>query len=183
MNVKYYYDRKYQSLFMKIDDYVCIRLYHDYNISIIAILNKKLNQQYADFFKILKKMKNLIYKLKLFVHWRIHFVFSIIQLKFAFFDENSFHRFRSKQSNSIHVHDDIELIKFWKMNRLINKRQIKRRDSKYFLRWRDWNFEYDEWRNLLELEDVSDLIKDYEDAIRQIKRFSENMRAIDRSIK
>ena len=30
---KYYYDCKHQFLFMKVDDYVLIRLYHDYNIS------------------------------------------------------------------------------------------------------------------------------------------------------
>ena len=32
MNVKYYYDEKYQSLFMKLDDHVLIRLHREYDI-------------------------------------------------------------------------------------------------------------------------------------------------------
>ena len=58
---KYYYDRKHQFLFMKIDDYALIKLHHDYNISTIEIFDKKLNQQYIDFFKIFEKIDNLTY--------------------------------------------------------------------------------------------------------------------------
>ena len=43
MNVKYYYDRKHQLMFIKIDDYVHIRLYYNYNISFTITLNKKLS--------------------------------------------------------------------------------------------------------------------------------------------
>ena len=68
MNAKYYYNRKHQFMFIKIDNYVYIRLYHDYNILFTIILNKKLNQQYVDFFKILKKVKRLTYRLKLSIH-------------------------------------------------------------------------------------------------------------------
>ena len=39
MTSKYYYDRKHQLLFIKIDDYALIRLHHDYNISTIEVLD------------------------------------------------------------------------------------------------------------------------------------------------
>ena len=65
---KYYYDRKHQFLFMKIDDYALIRLHHDYNISTTEVLDKKLSQQYVDFFKIIEKIDNFAYKLKLSNH-------------------------------------------------------------------------------------------------------------------
>jgi hypothetical protein len=65
---KYYYNRKHQFLFMKIDDYALIKLHHDYNISTIEIFDKKLNQQYIDFFKIFEKIDNLTYRLKLSNH-------------------------------------------------------------------------------------------------------------------
>ena len=44
INVKYYYDRKHQSLFMKSEDFVYIRLHKEYDISFIAMLDFKLNQ-------------------------------------------------------------------------------------------------------------------------------------------
>ena len=68
MTSKYYYDRKHQFLFMKTDDYVLIRLHHDYNISTIEVLDKKLSQQYVDSFKILEKIDNLTYRLKFSNH-------------------------------------------------------------------------------------------------------------------
>ena len=43
MNVKYYYDEKHQSLFMKFDDYALIRLHREYDILFTTILNSKFN--------------------------------------------------------------------------------------------------------------------------------------------
>ena len=65
MKIKYYYDRKHQSMYLKIDDYVCICLHHEYDNSTIAILDKKLSQQYVKSFKIIEKIERLIYKLDL----------------------------------------------------------------------------------------------------------------------
>ena len=49
---------------MKTNDYTLIRLYHEYNISFIDVLNKKLNKQYVEFFKNFEKIDNLAYRLK-----------------------------------------------------------------------------------------------------------------------
>ena len=169
MNAKYYYDRKHQFMFMKIDDYAHIRLHHDYDISFTTILNKKLSQQYVSFFKILKKIKRLTYRLNLLSHWRIHFVLSITQLKSTTSsNENFFRRLRSNQSEFVYVNDDIARVKSWEIDRLLNKRQIKRRDSKYLVRWREYGLEYDEWRNLSKLENVAELVQEYEDVVKAI---------------
>ena len=53
---------------MKLNNYVYIRFHKSYNISIIVVFDFKYNQQYVDFFKILKKIDRLIYRLNLFNH-------------------------------------------------------------------------------------------------------------------
>ena len=68
MNAKHQYDDKHQSLFMKADDQTLIRLHRDYDILFIAMLDKKLSQQFVELFKILKRIERLTYRLKLFDH-------------------------------------------------------------------------------------------------------------------
>ena len=60
MNVKFHYDRKHESLFMKIDEQALIRLHKSYNISFF--INRKYDQQYVRFFIITKKIERLIYR-------------------------------------------------------------------------------------------------------------------------
>jgi hypothetical protein len=105
--MKHYYDRKHQSLNLKIEDFALLRLHKEYNILAIKILDKKLSQQYAKSFKILEKMKNLIYRLNLSQHWRIHLVISMTQLESVFDSiKDSYNRSRSNKSESIHMKDD-----------------------------------------------------------------------------
>ena len=44
MNVKQHHDRKYQSLYIKLNDYILIRLHREYNISSTIVLKVKYNQ-------------------------------------------------------------------------------------------------------------------------------------------
>ena len=81
MNVEHYYNEKHQSFFMKFENFVFIWLHREYDISFTAMFNSKLNQQYVDSFKILKKIERLAYRLKFSQHWRIHSMLSVIQLK------------------------------------------------------------------------------------------------------
>ena len=53
-------------MFLRIDDSTFLRLYKNYNISINLKIIKKLSQQYIDFFKVLKRVDKLIYRLKIF---------------------------------------------------------------------------------------------------------------------
>ena len=68
MKVKRNYDEKHKSIYMRENDYAFIKLHHDYDISFIVILKLKYNQQYVKSFKILKRVKRLVYKLKLSTH-------------------------------------------------------------------------------------------------------------------
>ena len=112
MNAKYYYDRKHQPMFMKIDDYAHIRLHHGYDIPSTATLDKKLSQQYVSPFKILKKVERLAYRLDLPSHWRIHPVLSVAQLKPATSpSKDPFRRPRPEQPDSVHVEGDTEQVK------------------------------------------------------------------------
>ena len=78
MHVKYYYDKKHASIFMKIDDWTFFRLHKDYKISITIRLNKKYAQQYVDSFQIIERIEKLIYRLVISNNWRVHNVFIII---------------------------------------------------------------------------------------------------------
>ena len=106
------YDKKHQIIHFQVGQWVLLQLYKKYNISFTVILNHKLFQQYADFFKIVKRVKNLIYRLKFSKHWRIHSIFIITQFEFNFgFRKNSFHRSKSDLFAFIHVENDTERIK------------------------------------------------------------------------
>ena len=82
MNAKFHYDKKHQSLFMKKDDYAFIKLHKNYNISFVT--SRKYDQQYVDSFRIIEKIDRFAYRLNISKNWRIHFVFSVTQLKFFF---------------------------------------------------------------------------------------------------
>ena len=70
-------------------------------------------------------------------------------------------------------------IKSYEIEKLINKRQTKRRKSKYLIRWRNYEFENDNWKNIFELDDVINLIRKYEKIIRNIIFLSNRLKSYD----
>ena len=70
------YNATYTNLKLAVDDYVYLCLYNNYTIS--NFINKKLNQQRVNFFKILKKIDILIYRLELFLIMKIYSIIFII---------------------------------------------------------------------------------------------------------
>ena len=107
----------------------------------------------------------------MFEHWRIHSIFSITQLKFIVFEKNLFNRSRLNHSKFVHVEKNIDKIKLWKIERLFNKRQTKRRDLKYLVRWQNYDFEWDVWRNISKLENVVDFVKKYKNVVKKMILF------------
>ena len=161
MNVKFHYDRKHQFMFMKQEDYALIKLHKKYNIS--SIINRKYNQQFVKFFLITKKIERFAYRFVISNNWRIHSVFSVTQLKLYFSSTtNSFSKSRSNQSNFVYVDDDIKNVKSFELFKIINKRQIKIRNTKYFVQWKDYESKHDAWKNLFELKNAMKLINQYE---------------------
>ena len=76
MIVKTIYDSKHIQIDLKKNLYVYLKLHHDYII--LNIINKKLFNQRVESFKILKKIKNLIYHLKLSSVIKIYFIMFVI---------------------------------------------------------------------------------------------------------
>ena len=162
MHVKYYYVKDHASIFMKTNEWTFFRLHKDYKISITTRLNKKYTQQYVDSFQIIERIERLVYRLIISTNWRIHNVFTIAQLKScSSFDDDFYRRLKSTESNSMFVEDDIDQVKFWELNRLMNKRTSQRK-IEYLVRWKDWNSKHDVWRSLFEFDNVMNLINDYE---------------------
>ena len=171
MHVKYYYDKNHISIFMKTNDWAFFQLHKNYKILIIVRLDKKYAQQYIDSFQIIERIEKFVYRLILSTNWRIYFVFIIVQLKFcSSFDDDFYRRFKSAKSNSIFVENDTNQIKFWKLNRFVNK-QKSHREIEYFVQWKDWNSQHDVWNFFFELDNVKNLINDYEIDFAKMRKF------------
>ena len=149
---KHIYDQKHQSLQLRVDEWVLIRLHKDYNISSTFVLNKKLSQQYAGSFQITERIGNLAYRLAISSNWRIWSVISIAQLEpCSFSDQNSFQRI-SASSEIINMKENNETnIRSYEIEKIIVKRIIERRNSEYLIRWVEYESEHDVWKNLAKL--------------------------------
>ena len=96
LNQKFHYDRFHISMSLKIDKWVLIKFYKNYNIFSTAHITKKLIQQYVGLFQIFQKIEKFAYRLIISNKWFIHFVFIIAQLKSCPFpNDNFFQKFRS----------------------------------------------------------------------------------------
>ena len=135
MKIKCNYDDKHKSIYMREKNYALIKLHHEYDIFSTAVLEFKFNQQFVESFRVLKRVERLVYKLNLSAYWRIHLILFIVQLKSIFaFSNDFFNRSRSNHSNSVFVESDIECVKFYEIDKLVDKKQTKRRDSEYLVR-------------------------------------------------
>ena len=182
MKIKRNYDDKHKSIYMREKNYALIKLHHEYDIFFIAVFESKFNQQFVEFFRVLKRVERFVYKLNFSAHWRIHSILFIAQLKSVFaFSNDFFSRSRSDHSNSVFVESDIERVKFYEIDKLIDKRQTKRRDSEYLVRWKSYDFQFDEWRNLFELDDVMKLIRNYENVQNFIVQLFDRLQLLNSS--
>ena len=64
IKTKIYYDVKHVSLMLKTNNYVYLRLHHDYQL--FDRLNKKISQQRCDFFFVKRYVDRLTYELNFF---------------------------------------------------------------------------------------------------------------------
>ena len=136
------YDAAHIELKLTVDDYVYLCLYHDYTI--LDLINKKLNQQRVDFFKILKKINTLTYRLELSSIMQIHSMISKTQLKSASTsDVDLYRRSRSNVEHSSFVQlkndsDSKNSIKFYEIEKLLNRRIIVIDRINYLIKWKSY---------------------------------------------
>lgn len=170
MKYKYHYDRKHTSMFLKKEDWALIKLHKKYSISFTLKITKKLTQQFVESFEIIQRIDRLVYKLKISINWKIHFVFFIAQLKSSnSFDSNFYDRFKSTNFSFVFVESDTDQLKFYEIDRLLNKRTIKKekkRSIEYLMRWKKYDSKWNRWYNIKNLEDADDLIKKYDQALK-----------------
>ena len=170
--IKIYYDVRHTSIFLKKNEYVYLRLNKEYKLS--RKFNSKLSQQRCESFKILKRVERLVYKLKLSSIWRVHSVIFIAQLKSISVDFDFYQRSRSHYFDSIEMKEDIDQYRFYEMKRLMNKRIRKYNKTlitQYLVRWVDYEFEFDEWRNVFDLQNSLNLIENYN--LNHLKKFND----------
>ena len=152
-----------------------LKLHKGYSIPSSVGVTKKLTQQYVGPFQIVERVGWLAYRLEVPSDWRIHPVFSVAQLKPAPSpSENPFHRPRPQQPPSVFVESDTEKAKFFEIDRLLNKRTVKKGKGlaiKYIVRWTGYGPEWDRWNNIKDLDNAADLLWAYEEGFTQRRRW------------
>ena len=114
-------------------------LYLHYKYEILNLNNRKLYYQKIDSFQIFEKMRSLIYYLKLSLIMKIHFIMSIIQLKFVS-DNDSYKRFYNTNSflveKKVEKNVDFNFVfkyKFYEIERFLKRRDIEK-NIKYLIK-------------------------------------------------
>ena len=131
VKVKIYYDVRHKSFLLKSENEAYIYLHHGYKL--FDQINKKLKNQRCNLFKIIKRMKRLVYELKLSTRWKIHSVIFIAQLKFKKSEKNSYNQYKFDHSNNVKIEKNILDNKSWEVKKLI-KKKIKNDKKKYLMR-------------------------------------------------
>ena len=178
MLTKYYYDNKHESIQFEINDWVLLRFHKSYTISSVKTLDSKLSSQYIEFFQIIERINNLIYKLKISTNWRVHFVFFVTQLKFVESLMNDFFKRIMLSSNSVFVKDDTENVKFFEIKKIIITKMNRSREKKFLIRWLRYESEHDSWKNISKMKNVRNFVNEFEQT-----HMSFNFRRRDRSSK
>ena len=158
--IKFNYDWRHIFLNLKKDFKTYLRLYHDYTKS--SIINKKLSQQRVDFFIILNKIDNLIYRLNLSSIMIIYLVVFVAQLEFLFVDSNFYRRSRFDDENfSSMITKNNDSISHYEIKRLLDRR-ISRDKIQYFVKWKKYESIHNVWYNNDDFVDAQKLIDNYE---------------------
>ena len=164
MLFKHIYNNNHQLLSLKVKNWALIRFHKKYKISAIAVIERKLSQQYIDSFKIIKKIKNLTYELVVSNHWRIHSVISIAHLESASESRIDFYDRISILSSLIFMKEEFEQneIKSFEVERIIVSKNNRQRNRKYFVKWLKYDSKENSWRSVSEFANVINLINDFE---------------------
>ena len=113
-------------MFFKVGNKAFIKLYKEYNIPSTTLLKKKLSQQYVGPFTVIEKVGRLAYRLDIPAHWRVHLIFSVAQLKASPKETDLYQRPRPDHPDTVFVKGDTNTIKSYEIDRLLNKRIIKK---------------------------------------------------------
>lgn len=108
-----------------------LRLYRGYDIPITTLTGRKYGLQFVGPFKVLKRIERLAYLLDIPNIWKVYSVFIVAQLKPVpdpkedpYISTRSVSR--SNESSLVFVKGDINDYKSYDLDRILNKRVIKK---------------------------------------------------------
>ena len=113
----------------------------------------------------------MAYRLEVPNDWKIYPVFSVAQLEPALDpSKDPFHRTRLEQPSSEFVEGDTDKHKSFEIDRLLNKRTVRKGKglaTEYLMRWTRYGPEWDRWYNVKDLDNAADLVRAYEEGLTQ----------------
>ena len=77
------------------------------------------------------------------------------------FSVDFYHRRRTTSLNFVYVKGNTTQIKSYKLKKIINSREIVIKKTKYLIRWKGCGSEQNMWRNLSEIKNAMNMIKEY----------------------
>lgn len=66
----------------------------------------------------------------------------------------------------VYIEENTNLVQFFEIERFISKKQTKQQSLKYLVRWKKYESEYDACRNISELGDIAQYLKNSEDRMK-----------------
>ena len=120
----------------KAGDKVFLRLHHGYTLP--DVTNRKLSNQRAGLFKILRKIGYLAYELELLNTMKIYPVISIAQLEPALVGEDPFYRPPvNDEPPAVEMEFLEENLDQYEVERIVDRRKV-RRHFKYLVKWKGY---------------------------------------------
>ncbi len=80
---------------------------------------------------------------------------------------------RSYNPDLVYVERDTDMVKSFKVERLISKRQTKQRDPEYLVRWKRYRPGHDARRNIPKLGDAAQHVKYYKNGMKTVATLNE----------
>ena len=145
--IKNCYDRYHISLLLNSEDFVILKLHHEYYIS--DVKNKKFFIQQVDCFFIKWWVSLLAYKLKLLTNMKIHSMMSIINLKFVSSEKNLYNQSYNNHSSFMKENHNInDKWKLFYIKKLFNHHFYCYKHDKqiieYLIKWTDYELKFNE---------------------------------------
>lgn len=155
------YDNKHQPVALAVGDRAYLRLGDGYNIP--GLTNPKLHHQRIGPFKVLERVGPLAYRLQLTPVMRIHPVVSIAQLEPAAKGFDPYGRVKHSNPPPVVEKDSLDPneAEEYTIEALIGKRTSRNR-TQYLVKWKGYGHEHNVWYDLGDLQDVPNLIQEYE---------------------
>ena len=154
------YDSKHQAVTLAKGDSAYLRLGEGYDIP--GLTNPKLHHQRVGPFKILERVGPLAYRLRLAPIMRMHPVVSIAQLEPAIKGLDPYGRVKHSNPPPVVEKDSTtDEADLYTIEAIIGKKDSGKK-LQYLVKWKGYGHEHNAWYDVADLEDVPNLIQEYE---------------------